>query len=156
MNPTKPVPPPVSSTGGEPNPHFAAIGGERGVARLVDSFYRHMSSMPEAAGILALHPADLTPVRNVLERYLIEWMGGPTLYSQQPGHPRLRRRHKRFSIGPAERDAWLSCMRAALAEVVPDAALRAELDSAFVATAEYLRNDPEHPHVHHGDHNGTA
>ena len=147
----KPLPAPVSSSGGGDNPHFAAIGGEAGVARLVDCFYRHMLTMPEAASIRALHPVDLEPVRRVLERYLTEWLGGPALYSAQPGHPRLRRRHKRFSIGPAERDAWLACMRAALAEVVPDATLRAVLDAAFVATAEYLRNDPEHAHVHHGD-----
>ncbi|HET9934244.1 MAG TPA: group II truncated hemoglobin [Polyangiaceae bacterium] len=140
--------PSVQSTPSGENPHFAAIGAE-GVARLVERFYFHMDSLPDAAGIRALHPADLAPVREVLTRYLTEWLGGPPLYSTERGHPRLRRRHLRFRIGAAERDAWMLCMRAALGEVIGDAKLRAELDAAFFKVADFLRNDAEHVHVHH-------
>jgi len=92
----------------------------------------------------------------VFERYLGEWLGGPAAYSAERGHPRLRRRHQRFSIGVSERDAWMLCMRQALSEVVFDAALRAELDAAFFKTADFLRNDAEHVHVHHAEPTGLA
>jgi hemoglobin len=140
--------PSVQSTASGHNPHYAAIGAD-GVARLVERFYFHMDTLPEAAGIRALHPADLAPVREVLERYLTEWLGGPALYSSERGHPRLRRRHLRFRIGAAERDAWMLCMRAALGDVVSDSQLRAELDSSFFKVADFLRNDTEHVHQQH-------
>jgi hemoglobin len=137
--------PSVQSTVSGSNPHFAAVGSD-GVARLVDRFYFHMDTLPEAAAIRALHPPDLTPVREVLTRYLTEWLSGPPLYSTERGHPRLRRRHLRFRIGAAERDAWMQCMRAALAEVVTEPRLRAELESSFFKVADFLRNDADHTH----------
>ncbi|MGK3999290.1 group II truncated hemoglobin [Sorangium sp. So ce1024] len=143
------VAPSVQSVVTGDNPHFAAVGGAPAVARLVDRFYFHMDTLPEAAAIRALHPADLKPVKEVLERYLTEWLGGPALYSAERGHPRLRRRHLRFRIGAAERDAWMLCMRAALADVVSDPALRAQLDAAFYKVADFLRNDAEHAHRRH-------
>lgn len=60
------------------------------------------------------------------------------------GHPRLRQRHLRFSIGLAERDAWMTCMRRALDEVVADPALRASLELAFFRLADFMRNRTEH------------
>ena len=66
------------------HPHFVGAGGAEGVARLVERFYFHMSNRPEAATIRALHPQDLTPVREVLTRYLTEWLGGPAAYSTEP------------------------------------------------------------------------
>lgn len=126
-----------------PNPHFAAIGGEAGVVRLIDSFYHHMETMPVAAQIRALHPAQLGHVKEILRRYMIEWTGGPRVYSVDRGAPRLRHRHSMFTIGEAERDAWMLCMRAALAECVPDLALRAELDTAFYKVANAIRNADE-------------
>lgn len=72
-------------------------------------------------------------------------MGGPPLYSQERGHPRLRMRHLGFKIGEAERDAWLACMRGALEEVIADAPLR-ELLEAFFKLADWMRNQPGNPH----------
>jgi len=134
--------PSVRATSSQPHPPFAALGAE-GVAQLVDRFYFHMDALPEAAGVRALHPQDLTPVREVLSRYLTEWLGGPALYSSERGHPRLRRRHLPFRIADAERDAWMRCMRAALEEVVGDVKLRVELEAAFYRVADFLRNDGE-------------
>ncbi|HET9958426.1 MAG TPA: group II truncated hemoglobin [Polyangiaceae bacterium] len=141
--------PSVASTAAHDNPHFAAVGGSTAVAELVDRFYQHMDTLPEAAQIRSLHPPDLTPVKEVLRRYLTEWLGGPALYSVERGHPRLRRRHLRFPIGAAERDAWMRCMSLALNEVVSDPKLRQELTEAFFKTADFIRNDPDHTHHHH-------
>jgi hemoglobin len=126
--------------------HFERIGGAANVDHLVEAFYAHMDGLLEARIIRSLHAEDLTPTKEVLKRYLGEWMGGPKLYSQQRGHPRLRQRHLRFKIGEAERDAWLACMRGALQEVVADAALRDELYAAFAKLADWMRNQPGNPH----------
>lgn len=127
------------------NPHFARIGGEGAVARLVDAFYRWMDTLPEASGIRAMHEPDLSQTKTVLRLYLNEWLGGPRLYTAERGRPALRRKHLPFSIGQAERDAWLLCMSRALDEVVPDAGLRADLMGAFTRTADAIRNDRPHP-----------
>ena len=82
----------------------------------------------------------------MLKRYLGEWLGGPALYSAERGHPRLRMRHIRLRIGPAERDAWMLCMSGALEETVTDTALRQTLHDAFLKLADWVRNDPENPH----------
>jgi hemoglobin len=105
-----------------------------------------MDSLPEARTIRDMHGPDLTSVRVVLKRYLGEWLGGPKLYSQERGHPRLRMRHMPFRIGPAERDAWMLCMRGALEEVVDDSALRSQLEQSFYKLADWVRNDDGNPH----------
>lgn len=125
------------------NPHFVRLGGEAGIARLVERFYFHMDTRPDAREIRALHPADLGPVQRVLCIYLAEWTGGPQHYSAERGHPRLRRKHLAFSIGTRERDAWMACMRAALDDVIDEAALRQELEAAFLKTADFIRNQQE-------------
>ena len=126
--------------------NFIRIGGQPAVNRLVDSFYRRMDTLREARGIRAMHQADLTSTKEVLKRYLGEWLGGPALYSAERGHPRLRMRHIRLRIGPAERDAWMLCMSGALEETVTDTALRQTLHDAFLKLADWVRNDPENPH----------
>lgn len=144
----KPVQPAplVAAVTGAANPHFDRLGGTETITRLVDRFYFHMDTLPEAAGIRVMHPADLSPIKQVLVLYLTEWMGGPKQYSQERGHPRLRFKHSAFAIGPAERDAWMACMRLALEEAVPDATLKAQLEQSFMKIADFIRNDQGHLH----------
>ena len=125
---------------------FSRIGGAPAVDRLVEAFYARVDSLPEARTVRAMHAADLTATKEVLKRYLGEWMGGPPLYSRERGHPRLRMRHIGFAIGEAERDAWLMCMGGALDEVVADARLRGELFQAFSKLADWMRNQPGNAH----------
>jgi hemoglobin len=125
---------------------FVQIGGQPVVDALVDAFYRRMDTLPQAKTIREMHADDLGSVAEVLKLYLGEWLGGPKLYSQERGHPRLRMRHNRFHIGPAERDAWMACMIGALEEVVDDEALRAQLAQSFYKLADWVRNDDGNPH----------
>jgi hemoglobin len=125
---------------------FDRIGGAVAVDRLVEAFYDYMDSVPEAKTIRAMHDVHLESVKKVLKRYLSEWTGGPKLYSPEKGHPRLRQRHMYFSIGNADRDAWLLCMRKALAETVADPAARAELDANMTKLADWMRNQADNPH----------
>jgi len=128
--------PPVA----KPNPHYERLGGQAAVVRLVDAFYLAMDSLPQASVIRAMHEANLGPTKAVLVKYLSEWLGGPRVYSPERGAPMLRRRHQPFDIDSAARDAWMACMRQALALVCADAALRAELDAAFYKVADFMVN----------------
>jgi len=139
----------VAMEGPKPDARFDRIGGADAVARLVDTFYARMDAAPEAATIRAMHRDDLTPTKEVLTRYLTEWLGGPPLYSSERGHPRLRRRHLGFSIGPSERDAWMRCMTGAVETVVSDETMRGELLAAFSKLADWLRNDKDNEHDKH-------
>ena len=120
--------------------HFEMIGGETKVRALVDRFYDLMETKPEAAGIRALHPPDLQSSREKLFLFLVGWLGGPPLYVQKYGHPRLRARHMPFPIGESERDQWLLCMKQALDEVVELEHLRLHLYQAFMSLADFMRN----------------
>jgi len=122
---------------------YERLGGETGLRRLVERFYDLMDSEPEAYGIRKLHPADLTGSRQKLFEFLSGWLGGPSLYIEKYGHPRLRARHLPFAIGSAERDAWMRCMDQAMADLELSAALREELHAAFYKTADFMRNQTE-------------
>lgn len=125
---------------------FERIGGAPTIERLVDAFYARMDTLPEARTIRAMHAPDLGPVKEVLRRYLGEWMGGPKRYSAERGHPRLRQRHMGFPIGNEERDAWLLCMRGALDETVADVAAREEIYGLLARLADWMRNQEGNPH----------
>lgn len=121
---------------------YLRIGGEPAVRALVKRFYELMDTLPESYGIRKLHPKDLAGSEEKLYLYLTGWLGGPQLYVEKFGHPRLRARHLPFAIGGAERDQWLLCMRQAMAEQIDDAPLRAALDKALTDLADFMRNQP--------------
>lgn len=121
------------------------LGGADGVRQLIDRFYDLMDSAPEAATVRALHAPSLRTSRDKLYLFMTGWTGGPPLYVEKFGHPRLRMRHFPFSIGTRERDEWLWCMDRALdAHDMPDA-LRAQLRDRLHALADHMRNRPEDP-----------
>jgi len=122
---------------------YDAIGGEKAVRELVDRFYDHMDTLPQATHIRGMHAKSLRASREKLFLFLSGWLGGPALYVEKYGHPMLRRRHLPFAIGLRERDEWMGCMRRALAEVVADETLRTRLEQSFLATADHMRNQPE-------------
>ncbi|MBI5449938.1 MAG: group II truncated hemoglobin [Gammaproteobacteria bacterium] len=120
---------------------YQRLGGEVAVRRLVDRFYDLMSTLPEAAGIRAMHPELLQSSRDKLFMFLSGWLGGPQLYIERFGHPKLRARHLPFTIGEAERDAWMLCMRRALAEQqIDDPLLLGHLQQSLYNLANHMRN----------------
>lgn len=121
---------------------YERMGGEAAVRKLVERFYQLMDTLPEAAAIRALHPEDLSEARDKLFMFLSGWLGGPPLYSERHGHPRLRARHLRFPIDVAASAAWMLCMEQALAETDVDPDLRARLIAALHQTAQHMRNAP--------------
>ncbi len=120
--------------------YYERLGGEQGVRRLVDRFYELMDTLPEARGIRKMHAANLDGTREKLFMFLSGWLGGPALYTEKYGHPRLRARHLPFAIGEAERDAWMGCMSQALDEMEIDTMLRDHLKQSLWNTADHMRN----------------
>ena len=128
-----------------PNPQptpYDLLGGEEGIGRLVDRFYDLMDTAPEAATVRALHATSLKASREKLRLFMTGWTGGPQLYVEKYGHPRLRMRHFPFAISSRERDEWLWCMDRALDEHPMPDALRAQLRDRLHALADHMRNQP--------------
>jgi hemoglobin len=119
---------------------YELIGGETGLRSLVDRFYDVMDSSLEAVKVRAIHPDDLSQSRNKLFMFLSGWSGGPALYVQTYGDPRLRQRHLPFPIGKAERDQWLWCMEKALKETQSDPQLIEHLKKKFTEIANSMQN----------------
>jgi len=122
------------------NTHYERIGGAEKVRALVQRFYHLMDELPESHGIRQMHPASLQGSEDKLFMFLSGWMGGPQLYVEQYGHPRLRMRHINFSIGESERDQWMMCMNQAMDDVIEDEALRTELSAALYKVADFMQN----------------
>lgn len=106
---------------------------------LVDRFYEGVEDDPV---LLRLYPEpeDLIGARRRLALFLAQYWGGPTTYSDERGHPRLRARHFPFAIGPEERDHWLVRMREAIVSLSPPPEIAARLDAYFEMAAEAMRN----------------
>ena len=122
---------------------YEQIGGDAGIRQLVERFYDLMDSSPEAATIRKLHAASLKASREKLYMYLTGWTGGPPVYVERFGHPRLRARHLPFHISSRERDEWLWCMDRALDEHPMPDPLREQLRERLHALADHMRNRPD-------------
>ena len=122
---------------------FEWIGGEPRVQALVDRFYDLMELEPEFAVLRGIHPPSTEGSRDKLFMFLSGWMGGPDLFIERYGHPRLRARHLPFGIGTVERDQWLRAMAWAMEDVGIDEALRLRLMESFYQTADWMRNKPD-------------
>ena len=129
-------------TFGPDNTPFDSMGGEDRVRLLVDAFYDQMEEAAEFSTIRAMHPANLDESRQKLFEFLCGWLGGPPLYMERRGHPKLRIRHAPFSIGVSERDQWLSCMGHAMDQLAIDGELREFLEGRFAQVADFMRNKP--------------
>ena len=124
----------------EPASFYAAVGGEETFRRLVHVFYQGVANDP---ALRPVYPSkDLGPAEEHLRLFLMQYWGGPRTYDERRGHPRLRMRHAHFSIGEAERDAWLRHMRAALDELGLDHEHDTQLWDYLVMAAHSLVNQP--------------
>lgn len=122
---------------------YQMIGGDIKLRELVDRFYDLMDLEPQFATIRQLHPATLDSSRDKLYWFLSGWTGGPNLFIEKFGHPRLRKRHIPFAIGINERDQWVRCMDMAMSDVELVPALHQHLLQSFMQTADFMRNKAE-------------
>lgn len=122
---------------------YELLGGEGQVRNLVDLFYDHMALEPKFEVIRKMHPENMGTSRDKLFWFLSGWLGGPDLFVERFGHPRLRARHLPFSIGIEERDQWLTCMAHALTDLGVKGDLFERLMQSFYGTADWMRNRPD-------------
>ena len=115
-----------------------AVIGDAGFRRLVGAFYRRVATDE----ILSpMYPRDdMAGAEERLAGFLIQRFGGPDLYSQQRGHPRLRMRHGPFKINRAGRDRWVELMEAALVEAQLPAEVTPPLRKFFCDAATFMIN----------------
>lgn len=117
---------------------YDAVGGMPFFERLVARFY---AGVADDDALRRLYPEqDLAPATRRLTLFLAQYWGGPTTYSDERGHPRLRARHFPFAIGGIERDRWLVHMRAAIDASAAPEAERARLHEYMTMAAEAMRN----------------
>ncbi len=121
---------------------YERVGGMPFFERLVDTFYDRVERDQVLAPLYPEAP-DFRGARHRLTLFLVQYWGGPTTYSEERGHPRLRMRHFPFHVGPLERDHWLQHMAAAVEQTctAEQEDVAAELMHYFVPAAEHLRND---------------
>lgn len=122
---------------------YDMMGGEAAVRALTRRFYELMDTLPEAWEIRQLHPESLAGSEEKLFMYLSGYLGGPNLFIEKFGHPRLRARHLPFPIGTRERDQWLMCMRQALEDTGVTLPVRQALMKALSDLADFMRNKAE-------------
>lgn len=119
---------------------YEEMGGRATFEKLVSHFYALVSIDPV---LRPMYPDD--DIKGAAERLLMfleQYWGGPSTYSEQRGHPRLRMRHATFHIGEMERDVWLRHMKSAVDELEMREDLREELWSYLVMAANSMVNQP--------------
>lgn len=127
---------------------YEAVGGEETFTRLVAGFYGRVRTDPVLRPLYPEEELEAAEVR--LRLFLIQYWGGPTTYSEQRGHPRLRMRHNPFTIGAAERDAWLRNMRAALDDIGMEPAHDEAVWEHLYRAAFLMQNVPDDPGMRSG------
>jgi Truncated hemoglobins len=118
---------------------FEAIGEET-LHQLIDAFYRRVGKHPELAPIF---PNDLTETARKQKQFQTQYLGGPSIYTDEHGHPMMRARHLPFEITATRAKAWLACMAEAMDEVGLDGPIRQEYYSRLVLTAQHMINTPD-------------
>jgi hemoglobin len=129
----------VTQNADTPTPSFyEAVGGAPTFRKLVSRFYQGVASDPL---LRPLYPEeDLGPAEDRLRMFLEQYWGGPTTYSEERGHPRLRMRHVPFKVDPEARDAWLGHMREAVDELALPAEYEEQLWRYLVMAANSMVN----------------
>jgi hemoglobin len=120
---------------------FEEVGGSQFFDQLVDRFYEGVATDDV---LLPLYPeqSDLSGAKERLTLFLQQYWGGPTTYSDERGHPRLRQRHFPFVIGELERDRWMVHMMAAVDELSPNETVRQQLTEYMAMASTAMINSP--------------
>ena len=118
---------------------YQEVGGSDFFIELVNKFYEGVINDEV---IISLYPDrnDLVGAKERLLLFLIQYWGGPTTYSDERGHPRLRQRHFPFAIGERERDHWLMHMQGAIDDMPTSDSVRTRLSEYMSNAAQHLVN----------------
>lgn len=123
-----------------PGTLFEAIGGQESVDRIIKGLYERIGKHP---ALIPIFPEDLTESARKQRLFLTQFLGGPPIYTEDRGHPMLRRRHLAFEINDERKQAWLECMNAALEEAQIEEPYRSVIFKRLTMTAQHMVNTPE-------------
>lgn len=134
----------IEEPGSDKRTFYELLGGDENgqdnIRQLVYTFYDIMDSDPKAEGIRTMHPKSLKSAREKLYLFLTGWTGGPQLYIERYGHPRLRMRHMPFAINESARDQWMYCMIQAMHRLNYEDDLMTKLATQLYGVADFMRN----------------
>jgi truncated hemoglobin YjbI len=116
---------------------FRLLGGAEGCMRLAALFYAEVERDPDLRPLFG--KKFLEPTRHLAD-YLSQVAGGPPEHSRNRWHLSLREAHRRFPIGPAERDAWLAAMARAIDRAGVQEPARGALRAFFERAAPTMEN----------------
>ena len=118
---------------------YQEVGGSDFFVELVNKFYEGVINDEV---IISLYPdrTNLDGAKERLSLFLMQYWGGPTTYSDERGHPRLRQRHFPFAIGERERDHWLMHMQSAIDAMPTSDSVRTRLSEYMINAAQHLVN----------------
>lgn len=120
---------------------YILLGGESAIRALVNRFYDLMDSEAQwRSPLREMHPADLSESKEKLFLFLSGWLGGPDLYVEKFGHPRLRARHASFPVDDQARDQWMACMLRSMQEQDMPPEVYTHLQTVLQRTADFMRN----------------
>jgi hemoglobin len=117
---------------------YEELGGAEPARALADAFYDVIEE--QSPTLRAMLPASTAVSREKLGDYLIGWLGGPPLYVEKRGHPRLRMRHAPFPIGASEADEWMRCMTIAMDRVGVEGTIRSFLVERLEPLSQHMIN----------------
>jgi len=112
--------------------------GEDVLTAIVAGFYRRVPGDPILGPLYP--PNEFVEAEHRLRTFLIYRFGGPPVYLQERGHPRLRMRHAPFKVDQAARDRWMELMMASVDEVGVAPEHRAYLEQFLGDIATFLIN----------------
>lgn len=113
--------------------------GETNLKLLVDYFYELVFDNPQIKNHFAKTEKEI--IKSKQYKFLTQFLGGPPLYSEEYGHPRLRARHLPHSIREEDAFAWLKCMYDAIQKLPLNEDLKNELFERFPRTAYFMVNE---------------
>lgn len=119
---------------------YNCVGGEDAVRAICHRFYELMDELPEARACRDIHPPSLVRAEEKLFQFMSGWLGGPQLYRQKHGHPRLRQRHLAAPIGKEEIAGWIACFHQAWNELVPASPMASDLVARIDTLGWHMQN----------------
>lgn len=115
---------------------YSKIGQER-LHQVLVLFY---DKVFQSAIIGPLFKGEKEEILEKQELFLTQFLGGPQLYSQKFGHPRMRARHLPHAITNEGKEEWLRLMKQSIDEVFEGDHLGEALYNCFPQVAQHMVN----------------
>lgn len=111
--------------------------GEENLRIMVDNFYSYVLADDS---INHLFTTDMELVKKKQFLFLTGFLGGPSIYVAEYGHPKMRLRHMPHAITEKSAISWLKNMRKAIWDLKIEDQLKIEIFNRFPNTAAHMVN----------------